>query len=118
MKQSQFKKQVGIQIKNRRKALNLTQEEFGFMIDLTRASIINIEAGRCSTTLEGLLNICTVLKCTPNDILPLDYIFVSPTGNDFKAVKLNAKSKKLQAQLADVKRQQEEIKKQSKLIQL
>jgi len=100
---------VGKKIKQLRKSFSLSQEELGFKIDLTRASIINIEAGRSSTTLETFLNICFILKVTPNDILPLDYNFINPDGTEFKAVKLNTKSKKLQSQLAEVKRQQKEI---------
>lgn len=109
---------VGKTIKAFREKSGLSQEEFGFKIGLTRASIINLETGRSSTTLETFLNICQILNCTPNDLLPLDYKFSNPDGSDFKAIKLNAKSKRLQAQLAEVKRQQEEILKLNKLIQL
>lgn len=111
-------KKVGSEIRNRRKLLKMTQEQFAFTIGLTRATIINIEEGRCSTTIEHLLDICSLLKCTPNDILPNDYVFVGPNGNDFSIIKLNAKSKILQAKLAEVKSQQEEILNQNKLIQL
>lgn len=88
------KQLVGVKIKEYRKAANLSQEEFAFKIGLTRASIINIETGRQSTTLEHFLNICAIFGCTPNDILPLYYVFSNPNGTDFRVIKLNAKSKK------------------------
>jgi transcriptional regulator with XRE-family HTH domain len=104
-----IKQIVGQRIKLLRKKSGLSQEELGFKIDLTRASIINLEAGRCSTTLETFLHICFILKVTPNDILPLDYKFNSPDGETFKAAKLDAKSEKLKAKLAEVERQRREI---------
>lgn len=108
---------VGDGIKEYRKKAGLTQEEFGFKIGLTRSSIINLETGRSSTTLETFLNICQVVGCTPNDILPIDYRFINPDGSEFTAIKLNAKSEKLQKQLDEVRRQQQEILNQNKLIQ-
>lgn len=112
---AKLSKQIGSNIKNRRKSVGITQEQFGFMIDLTRASIINIETGRSSTTLEKFLQMCYVLSCHPNDLLPTDFKFTLPNGKDFIAIKLDAKSEKLQKQLAEVKRQQEAILKQNRL---
>lgn len=112
---AKLNKQIGTNIKNRRKASGLTQEEFGFMISLTRASIINLETGRSSTTFEKLLQMCFIFQCSPNDILPVDFKFTLPNGKDFRAIKLDAKSKKLQAQLAEVRKQQDAILNQNKL---
>ncbi len=61
---------IGNRIKLLRKKNNYSQEQFGDMISLTRASVINIENGRHSTTQEKLYVICSILKCTPSDLYP------------------------------------------------
>lgn len=97
---------VGENVKRLRKLVKLNQQEFAFKIDRTRATVINLEAGRAATTLESLLRICKVLECTPNDLLPLEYEFKLKPLNQYEAIKLNEKGKRLQAQLDAVRAQQ------------
>lgn len=64
------KKVIGENIKRERVKIGYSQAQFGNLINLTRASIINIESGRHSPTNETIYIICCILKCTPNDIFP------------------------------------------------
>ena len=61
----------GEQIRNRRRALNLTQLELAERIKLTRGSVANIEAGRQSVLLHQFLDIATALKVSPAQLLPV-----------------------------------------------
>ena len=65
-----FNKFTAIQLQKLRKRKNLTQEEFANKVGLSRASIINIEAGRQQLTLKNLFLICRELGITSSDILP------------------------------------------------
>jgi len=61
----------GEQIRNRRKALNLTQLELAERIKLTRGSVANIEAGRQSVLLHQFLDIAAALRVPPAQLLPV-----------------------------------------------
>lgn len=61
---------IGNEIKRMRKIKGYSQQDFADMISLTRASVINIEKGRHSPTLEKIYIICKILECTPNDLFP------------------------------------------------
>lgn len=111
----ELNRQIGLNIKILRIKAGIKQDEFAFRLELSRGSVNNIESGRSSTTLEGLLKICYVLNCHPNDVLPLNFKFKLPNGRDFKAVKLNEKSKKIKAALAECERQQQAIVDQNKM---
>lgn len=62
--------EIGKRIHRLRKEKGYNQGQLASGIGLTRTSIVNIERGRQCLTVEGLLKICAVLGCTPNDILP------------------------------------------------
>lgn len=53
-----------------RKKYKLSQSEVAGAIGLTRTSVVNIEKGRQSLTVECLLKACSLFKCKPADILP------------------------------------------------
>jgi transcriptional regulator with XRE-family HTH domain len=60
----------GKNIRDRRKALRLSQGDLAARIGFSRVQLCNLETGKSGTTLETLIAICSVLKCTPNDIMP------------------------------------------------
>jgi len=61
---------VGANLMRIRKDSNINQEYLAGAIGLTRTSIVNIEKGRQSLTVENLLKACAILKCSVLDILP------------------------------------------------
>lgn len=62
-------KKIGLNIKNRRKNLSLTQDGLGRMIYLTRASIANIEAGKQGILLDTAISITVALECDLVDLI-------------------------------------------------
>lgn len=60
---------VGNNIQAIRKRRKLTQAQLGDALNLTRASIINIEQGRHACTIEGIIKLVSVLGCRYTDIL-------------------------------------------------
>lgn len=70
MKKNNFNQLVGENIKNFPRQMGLTQEELANAVELSRVSIVNIERGIQSTTLDKLADICSVLQRTPNDLFP------------------------------------------------
>lgn len=65
-----FYRAVGNKIKDARQKNNLTQEEFAKQLQLSRASIVNIEKGRQHPTLHCLWNIAKLLDTDISYLLP------------------------------------------------
>lgn len=63
-------KQFGMQMRDRREVLGLTQLQLSKLIGLTRGSIANIEAGRQSVLLHQFLAIAAALQLAPEQLLP------------------------------------------------
>ena len=61
----------GQQIRSRRNALGLTQDQIAERIRLTRGSVANIEAGRQSVLLHQFLDIADALGVPPAQLLPV-----------------------------------------------
>lgn len=81
---------IGANIQRRRKEFGLTQEELATAVGLSRISIVNMEAGRQATIPEKLMEICSVLSCTPNDLfppIPRSKAQLSPVHISFKSKK-------------------------------
>lgn len=51
---------------------NLSQEDCGYILSLTRASIANVESGEHGITCKLLLKACKLFNCSPLDILPTE----------------------------------------------
>jgi DNA-binding XRE family transcriptional regulator len=82
--------QLGINIKRHREQAGLKQEAFATMLNLSRASIVNIEKGRQRPPLHLMWDISKQLKISVSEILsPLENINVS-SGKE----KINADWKK------------------------
>ena len=75
------RKAVGQRIRERRLALQLTQENVAEMICKSSHTVTEIERGMMGMSVDTLLAFCRVLKATPNDFL----LPKSPTHPDLLA---------------------------------
>jgi len=55
-------KEIGLRIRIARKERNFSQEDLAKLVDLSRASIVNIEKGRQSPPIQTLLLLCRKLN--------------------------------------------------------
>lgn len=65
---------IGLRVRQARKAARLTQDQVGWSVGLTRASIANIEAGRQGVLFETAIQLARTLGVTP------DYLAGIPAG--------------------------------------
>jgi DNA-binding XRE family transcriptional regulator len=65
-----YKKFIAWRLEQIRKSHSLTQEEFADKLNLSRASIVNIEKGRQEISLKNLELICKLFNIKSNEILP------------------------------------------------
>lgn len=63
------KKAVGERIRTRRKALNISQEDFAERIGRVPKFCADIERGQTGMSIETMFNICSLLKMSPNQLL-------------------------------------------------
>lgn len=63
------RKRIGRRIKEARKSVGLTQEEFGEKLDLSKNHISDIERGISLPTVKGLMAIYSNFGYTPDEIL-------------------------------------------------
>lgn len=71
------RKQVGKNIRNRRKELKMTQADLADKAHFSVIHVSHIENGTVNMSLEALLAICHALHITPNDILLGEYLYNS-----------------------------------------
>lgn len=64
-------KELGINIKTRRAALEMSQGELAFQLGTDKAYISRIERGEINIGIVFLTEICVVLKTTPNRLLDI-----------------------------------------------
>lgn len=62
-------KLLGLNIKNSRKNIKLTQAQLAEITNLSTVHISHIEGGSVKMSVDTLINICNALNTTPNDIL-------------------------------------------------
>ena len=70
-------KQIGRNVKTRRKELKMTQADLAERANLSVIHISHIETGNANMSIDALLAICHALSLTPNDILLGEYIYPS-----------------------------------------
>ena len=70
MKLKKLNTSVGALIKKKRIESGLDQETFAGIMDLSRVSVVNIEKGRQSVTLESLYKVAYSLDCPVSEFLP------------------------------------------------
>ena len=68
MKNDDLIRQVGLEIKRRRTAMGLTQEEFADVSGLHRTYISGIERGERNATLDVVFQIAKALRCAPGHL--------------------------------------------------
>ena len=61
---------VGDRLQDIRKKKGWSQEDLGAQLGLSRTSIINMEAGRQTLTMENLYKVCLALECDPQNVIP------------------------------------------------
>lgn len=61
---------IGLKIKEFRQNRGFNQEAFAQLLNLTRASIVNIEQGRQRVTIHLIYDICKITNTNITDILP------------------------------------------------
>jgi transcriptional regulator with XRE-family HTH domain len=69
MEKEAINKVVGDRLKAVRKVMKFSQDDLSAAIGLTRTSVVNIEKGRQSLTIENLYKISEVFKINPMDLL-------------------------------------------------
>jgi transcriptional regulator with XRE-family HTH domain len=60
----------GSRVRALREKRNVTQEELGRRVDLSRTSIVNIEKGRQRILLHQIVDIAGALDAKPGELLP------------------------------------------------
>jgi transcriptional regulator with XRE-family HTH domain len=70
--EDQFYEEVGIRVRNFRLSANLGQEMFAELLNLTRASVVNIEKGRQRPSIFQLIRIANILKVEYIDLVPYE----------------------------------------------
>ncbi len=60
----------GSRVRALRERKNVTQEELGRRVDLSRTSIVNIEKGRQRVLLHQMVEIADALDAKPSELLP------------------------------------------------
>jgi len=65
-----FREQMGERLRNIRKLKRLSQDDLAKGINMTRASLVNIEAGKQALTAINMWGISNLLKISPSDLFP------------------------------------------------
>lgn len=64
------KQHIGLILKNARIVKKISQEDVAKFMNLSRASITNIEAGRHMPTFQDMYKLCCLYDIEPNDLFP------------------------------------------------
>jgi len=68
--EDQFYEEIGGRIRNYRLSANMGQEMFAELLNLTRASVVNMEKGRQRPSIFQLIRIADILKVDYIDFIP------------------------------------------------
>ena len=68
-------KEIGLKIKERRKAVGITQEYIANVLDVNPSHISNIECGRANPSLTALVKIANILHCGVDDFVGGEYTY-------------------------------------------
>ena len=61
---------IGNNIRNRRKILNIKQDELALLAEIDRSYMGRIERGEVNLTVDKLFQIALILKCEAAELLP------------------------------------------------
>jgi DNA-binding XRE family transcriptional regulator len=70
MNKAKLLKFMGEVINQKRKALDITQQQLAEFVGLSRVSIMNVERGRHQLQIDVMFKICGLLKCQINELFP------------------------------------------------
>ena len=70
--EDQFYEEIGTRIRNYRLSANMGQEMFAELLNLTRASVVNMEKGRQRPSIFQIIRIANILKVDYIDLVPFD----------------------------------------------
>lgn len=70
-------KTIGYNIRNRRKALKITQEHIANLLDVNPSHISNIECGRANPSLTVLIKIANILQCSVDCFINQEYTYIA-----------------------------------------
>ena len=74
-------------IRRLRHQRSLTQEQLAELADLSSVYVSNVECGKRVPSLDTMLTLCHVLKCTPDELLDGFYPVKSePTPDEIKKI--------------------------------
>lgn len=62
----------GVKLRQKRRQVDITQQELADLVGVTRIYISMIERGETSITLEKVYRLAKALNCTLSEILPQD----------------------------------------------
>lgn len=68
---------IGINIRNRRKSLGMTQESIANSLEVNPSHISNIERGHAKPSLIALVKIANILQCSVDCFLKQEYTYES-----------------------------------------
>lgn len=68
-------KTIGLKIRERRKALGITQEYIAEQLDVNPSHISNIECGRANPSLTALVKIANLLHCSVDYFISKEYTY-------------------------------------------
>ena len=66
-----FRRNLGAVLRERRLALQLSQEDIAWAVEVTQGTISNYENGRSEVPLSVLIGMCEYLQLPPNDLLDI-----------------------------------------------
>src|ERR1700720_1113824 len=73
---------LGRAIRSRREALKMTQSDLAKYLELSRASITNIELGKQSVLVDQLFRFAEALKTEPSNLLPSGSLEPQPSKTE------------------------------------
>ena len=68
-------KEIGLKIKERRKAVGVTQEHIANELEVNTSHISNIECGRDNPSLTALVKIANILECSVDFFISGEYTY-------------------------------------------
>ena len=75
---------IGSRIREARKKKNLSQEEVGNLLGVSKVSVCGYERGTRTPTMENFLQLLEILDLEPDYVLGRDKTVVSETNRDYK----------------------------------
>lgn len=77
---------IGKRIKEARIKKNLSQEQLGNMLGVSKVSICGYEKGTRTPTMENFLDLIKILELEPDYVLGRDKLVVSDSNREYKVV--------------------------------